>query len=114
MPELPEVQTVVNYLSDNVLGKTISSIESPNNHAKTFVDGTLSDFYQILKQKEIHKIWRRGKYIIFDLNQGHLLFHLRMTGRLILQLPNADDSKYLFSRSKIMNLPLRRILWISF
>ena len=46
MPELPEVQTVVNYLSDNVLGKTISSIESPNNHAKSFVDGTLNDFPQ--------------------------------------------------------------------
>ena len=69
MPELPEVQTVVNYLSDNVLGKTISSIKSPNNHAKTFVDGTLNDFYQILQQKEIHKIWRRGKYIIFNLDE---------------------------------------------
>mgnify|MGYP001251789819 CR=1 FL=1 len=98
MPELPEVQTVVNYLSDNVLGKTISSIESPNNHAKTFVDGTLNDFYQILQQKEIHKIWRRGKYIIFDLDKGYLLFHLRMTGRLILQLPNSGDIKYVSAK----------------
>ena len=98
MPELPEVQTVVNYLSDNVLGKTISSIESPNNHAKTFVDGTLNDFYQILQQKEIHKIWRRGKYIIFDLDKGYLLFHLRMTGRLILQLPSSGDIKYVSAK----------------
>ena len=98
MPELPEVQTVVNYLSDNVLGKTISSIKSPNNHAKTFVDGTLNDFYQILQQKEIHKIWRRGKYIIFNLDEGYLLFHLRMTGRLILQLPIAEDIKYVSAK----------------
>ena len=98
MPELPEVQTVVNYLSDNVLGKTISSIESPNNHAKTFVDGNLNDFYQILQQKEIHKIWRRGKYIIFNLDEGYLLFHLRMTGRLMLQLPMAEDIKYVSAK----------------
>ena len=98
MPELPEVQTVVNYLSNNVLGKTISSIESPNNYAKTFVDGTLSDFYQILQQKEIHKIWRRGKYIIFDLDKGYLLFHLRMTGRLMLQLPITEDIKYVSAK----------------
>ena len=98
MPELPEVQTVVNYLSDNVLGKTISSIKSPNNHAKTFVDGTLNDFYQFLQQKEIHKIWRRGKYIIFNLDKGYLLFHLRMTGRLILQLPSSDDIKYVSAK----------------
>ena len=98
MPELPEVQTVVNYLSNNVLGKTISSIKSPNNHAKTFVDGTLNDFYQFLQQKEIHKIWRRGKYIIFDLDKGYLLFHLRMTGRLILQLPSSGDIKYVSAK----------------
>ena len=98
MPELPEVQTVVNYLSNNVLGKTISSIESPNNHAKTFVDGTLNDFYQFLQQKEIHKIWRRGKYIIFDLDKGYLLFHLRMTGKLILQLSSSGDIKYVSAK----------------
>ena len=98
MPELPEVQTVVNYLSDNVLGKTISSIESPNNHAKSFVDGTLNDFYQILQKKEIHKIWRRGKYIIFNLDEGYLLFHLRMTGRLMLQLPITEDIKYVSAK----------------
>jgi len=98
LPELPEVQAVVNYLSEHVIGKTIHSIESPNHYLKVFANGSVNDYNLSLNQKQIIKIWRRGKYIIFDLNQGHLLYHLRMTGRLLLQLPKAEDIKYVSAK----------------
>ena len=98
MPELPEVQTVVNFLTKHIVGKSILSINSPNKYTRVFVNGTVTDCNRFLLNKRIENIRRRGKYIIFDLNQGHLLFHLRMTGRLILQLPSSDDIKYVSAK----------------
>ena len=98
MPELPEVQTVVNFLRKHIVGKSILSINSPNKYTRVFVNGTVTDCNLFLLNKRIENIRRRGKYIIFDLNLGHLLFHLRMTGRLILQLPNSGDIKYVSAK----------------
>ena len=98
MPELPEVQTVVNYLTKHIVGKSILSINSPNKYTRVFGNYTLNDCNRFLLKKRIENIRRRGKYIIFDLNQGHLLYHLRMTGKLILQLPKVEDIKYVSAK----------------
>ena len=98
MPELPEVQTVVNYLTKHIVGKSILSINSPNKYTRVFGNCTLNDYNRFLLKKRIENIRRKGKYIIFDLNQGHLLYHLRMTGKLILQLPKAEDIKYVSAK----------------
>ena len=98
MPELPEVQTVVNYLTKHIVGKSILSINSPNKYTRVFGSCTLNECNRFLLKKRIEIIRRRGKYIIFDLNQGHLLYHLRMTGKLILQLPKAEDIKYVSAK----------------
>ena len=98
MPELPEVQTVVNYLTKHIVGKSILSINSPNKYTRVFGSCTLNECNRFLLKKHIENIRRRGKYIIFDLNQGHFLYHLRMTGKLILQLPKAEDIKYVSAK----------------
>ena len=98
MPELPEVQTVVNYLTKHIVGKSILSINSPNKYTRVFGSCTLNECNRSLLKKRIENIRRRGKYIIFDLNQGHLLYHLRMTGKLILQLSKAEDIKYVSAK----------------
>ena len=98
MPELPEVQTVVNYLTKHIVGKSILSINSPNKYTRVFGNCTLNECNRFLLKKRIENIRRRGKYIIFDLNQGHLLYHLRMTGKLLLQLPEAEDIKYVSAK----------------
>ena len=95
MPELPEVQTVVNFLkSTNFIGKSIHSIESPNEYETVCNNSSLSKFQSFLKNKNIQDIWRRGKFIIIELNSGFLLFHLRMTGQLIHELQNSSELKY--------------------
>ena len=95
MPELPEVQTVVDYLKDRLPGKTIQSVQSPNGYKGVFENGSLAYYQAFLCERQIQSIWRRGKFIIMKLDSGFLLFHLRMTGRFILELPNKSEIKYI-------------------
>ena len=84
MPELPEVQTVVDELNaENLHGRTISDVRV--YWAKTAATASPGILCRQLKGRSIQSIWRRGKYIVIDLcGGGHLLIHLRMTGKLYL------------------------------
>ena len=95
MPELPEVQMVVDYLNDKLQNKTILSVKSPNRYRGVFENGSIKDYHNFLYKRQIQSIWRRGKFIIMKLDSGFLLFHLRMTGRFILELPNKSEFKYI-------------------
>jgi formamidopyrimidine-DNA glycosylase len=84
MPELPEVQTIVNDLkAAGVEGMTIKG-------AKVFWPRTIAEpsakvFCNRIRGKNVSAIRRRGKFIVFDFkNGGHMLIHLRMSGRLHL------------------------------
>ncbi len=93
MPELPEVETVANHLGRLVTGRTIESAElirqrlAPNITAQQFAEG--------LSSATIRSIGRRGKHILFDLNNGKtLIVHLRMSGRFQLLNGSAKDPKF--------------------
>ena len=95
MPELPEVQTVVDILKNKLPGKTILSVRSPNGYKGVFENGSLESYRAFLCERQIQSIWRRGKFIIMKLDTGFLLFHLRMTGRFILEFPDKSEIKYI-------------------
>ena len=82
MPELPEVQTVVNHLIQHgIVGQTITGAQV--TWAKTIVGEPVDRFRRRIRGCMVHRVDRRGKYIVFSLSQGMtLLVHLRMTGRL--------------------------------
>jgi formamidopyrimidine-DNA glycosylase len=85
MPELPEVQTIVNDLIDaDLVNARITSVKI--DWPRSIAGMLPQEFVQRLKNARIHNIRRRAKYIIFDLggNNGALLVHLRMSGRLRL------------------------------
>lgn len=46
--------------------------------------------------RKIAGVRRRGKYILFALDRGFLVFHLRMTGRLLVGLTPADGARAAF------------------
>ena len=94
MPELPEVQTVVDYLKDILPGKTIKEVKSPNGYQGVFENGSLTSYRAFLCKRQIQSISRRGKFIIIKLDSGFLLFHLRMTGSLVLDLIDNSEFKY--------------------
>lgn len=72
MPELPEVQILVNQLDPRLKGARIRAVEVRDSKIK---------LGRNLVGRRILRVRRRGKNIIFDLSDGlHLLVHLRMTG----------------------------------
>jgi formamidopyrimidine-DNA glycosylase len=94
MPELPEVQTLVDDLhAAGLMNATFTgarvywprSIATPR--APAFCRG--------IRGKTIRGMRRRGKFIVFDFApDGHLLIHLRMSGRLHLVPPRVRRSKH--------------------
>jgi len=82
MPELPEVQTIVNDLNKIVLKKTIQKIEI---RLSKIIKCTNKDFCTILKNDSFKKISRLGKFIIIQLSKKdkYLVIHLRMTGQIV-------------------------------
>ena len=94
MPELPEIQTIVNDLNNaDLIGFAVT-------HARVFRPATLAGcstgaFYKRIKNQIITSIRRRGKYIILDFaGPDTLLIHLRMSGRLHLTETSAPRSKH--------------------
>jgi formamidopyrimidine-DNA glycosylase len=75
MPELPEVQTVVNGLKDKIKGAKILDIKILN---KSTLDDVQS---KTLHDKSFIDVSRQGKYIVFSLGDKDLVVHLRMTGQ---------------------------------
>jgi formamidopyrimidine-DNA glycosylase len=94
MPELPEVQTIVNDL--NIAGLPGSTVRS----ARVFWPRTIAVpspecFCRQVKGKKISAVRRRGKFLVYDFSSGqHLLMHLRMSGRLHLVSKNTRRLKH--------------------
>ena len=81
MPELPEVQTVVNSLNKYLINKEVISYHELW-HKVNYSKNSNRISKQIDKSLKIIEISRLGKYIIIKLNKNFLAFHLRMTGYL--------------------------------
>ncbi len=94
MPELPEVQTIVDALNrQNLPGSTVSGVQV--HWPRTIAAETPESFSRRLAGRRIETIRRRGKFIVCDLDGGrHLLIHLRMSGRLMLEAPDAPRTAH--------------------
>jgi formamidopyrimidine-DNA glycosylase len=87
MPELPEVQTIVDDLDrEGIPGCTI--VRAQVYWPRTVADLSPDIFLSTIKNKAVVRIYRRAKFIVFELNgPWHLIVHLRMTGRFMLKQP---------------------------
>lgn len=80
MPELPEVQTVVNSLRPHVLDQRIASVEL---RRADIVSPVGIDLALQIVGRRIVELHRRAKRIVFTLDDGQRFYiHLGMTGRL--------------------------------
>ena len=82
MPELPEVQTVVNHIKDDLVGEKIKSIIPL--WAKVLHNFTPNDVVQKLERQIVVDVYRRAKLII-QFNTGIIAIHLRMTDKHAFQ-----------------------------
>jgi formamidopyrimidine-DNA glycosylase len=93
MPELPEVEIVARALQKAVGGRLIRSAELLR--PRLAPGSTPARFAAHLRECRINHVHRRGKNILFDLDNGRtLLTHLRMSGRFMLLSPDDDDPKF--------------------
>jgi len=91
MPELPEVQTIVNDLQQ-IVGDHIAGFVSL--WPKAIKNNSVKKFATSISGRKILGIERIGKNIAIALAGGNIiLIHLKMTGQLVLDNKNAD-TKY--------------------
>jgi len=110
VPELPEVETVKRELEGKVLHKKITNIE-------VIAEGVLKEpssrqFKKEIIGQSIEEIVRKGKLLIFKLNNGKfLIVHLRIAGWLLY---GKTDQKarvvFEFSDGKALNYMDQRLL----
>src|SRR5258705_174230 len=73
MPELPEVETARRGLLPHVVGRQVRGVTVRNASLRWPVTRGLE---RKLRDRKILAIRRRGKYLLFDFETGHLLVHL--------------------------------------
>jgi formamidopyrimidine-DNA glycosylase len=90
MPELPEVETIARDLNAaGVVGKALTCARVYWD--RTIAEPSVPDFCRLIEKKQIAAVGRRGKFLVIDFTGGgHLLMHLRMSGRLHLVPSGAE------------------------
>lgn len=93
MPELPEVETVRRTLQRLVAGKTIRKVDV--RLARIIRRPAEPEaFARALEGLTIRSVGRRGKFLVFDLEELLLISHLRMEGRYGLYQAGDDVEKH--------------------
>ena len=88
MPELPEVQTVVNTLGPHVLGAIIRRVV---HMRRDMISPVGFDLAAHLENRRIESIHRRAKRIVFTLDdQNQFYIHLGMSGRISVDSPDLE------------------------
>jgi formamidopyrimidine-DNA glycosylase len=119
VPELPEVETTVNDLKPLVINKII--IRTEIFKSDSIAEPSAEEFREGLQGSKITGLSRRGKHIVFRLDNGKfLVVHLRMTGALIIKPEGEEPDKfvrviiYLDNRTAIHFRDVRRFgrMWL--
>lgn len=102
MPELPEVENVKRGIEPKILGSTITDVDfsekviiGKNSGKSTIIKGTsLETFKERTRQYKIVQIYRRSKYIFFELEKNNetkmMMCHFGMTGAFFT-VPELED-----------------------
>src|ERR1044071_232738 len=99
MPELPEVQTVVTTLAPRVLGRRIERVVHVRGD---MIRPAGFDLTAALAGRTISSLSRRGKRLMFQLDDGHAFFiHLGMTGRLSVEPHEGPTEPHTHLRAEI-------------
>lgn len=123
MPELPEVETIVNDLKKTVIGREIERVSGDTD--KMAIPGRVREFNRRLKGHKIRRVWRRGKLLVYELvgnclpacrtggrgkdtecrndrspiksgmtKKLYLIQHLKLTGQMLLRKASDPREKY--------------------
>jgi formamidopyrimidine-DNA glycosylase len=90
MPELPEVEVTRRGLAPQLAGRTISGVEVREPRLRWPVPEEIRS----LAGRTVKTVRRRGKYLLVDCGDGHLILHLGMSGSLRVLPPGTAAGKH--------------------
>ena len=91
MPEIAEVETVRNTLKKQILYKKIREVKILYEQ---MIESDIEEFKNSLKNNQFVDIKRRGKWLLFELENHYLLSHLRMEGKFFLKFHHEPIVKH--------------------
>ena len=92
MPELPEVETVVRTLEHQIHDCGISDVTV---RLDKIIEGDAEEFCRDLTGQHFRHFARRGKYLLFYMDDILLSVHLRMEGKFWLQKPEEEMNRHM-------------------
>lgn len=96
MPELPEVETLRQGLRPRLVGRAFTRVVVLPDNPKLVREPSPDEFCRQLTDRRVEDIDRRGKYLIFRLDDGHaFVAHLRMTGAFLHRRSEDPPDAYL-------------------
>lgn len=78
MPELPEVEVTLRGIGPRLSGRVITGVAVREPRLRWPIPGSLAS----LVGQKVRSVRRRGKYLLLDCGNGHLIVHLGMSGSL--------------------------------
>jgi formamidopyrimidine-DNA glycosylase len=90
MPELPEVEVTRRGIEPHLVGRTIVSAAVREPRLRWRVPEAVHG----LAGRVVRSVERRGKYLLLDCGDGHLILHLGMSGSLRLVAPGIQPDKH--------------------
>lgn len=90
MPELPEVEVTRRGLAPHLVGRTISGARVREPRLRWPIPRAVRG----LAGRKVRALRRRGKYLLVDCGDGHLIVHLGMSGSLRLVPPGTPAGKH--------------------
>jgi formamidopyrimidine-DNA glycosylase len=90
MPELPEVEVTRRGIAPQLSGRVISGVEVREPRLRWPVPSAVRK----LAGRTVRAVRRRGKYLLVDCGDGHLILHLGMSGSLRVLAPGTPAGKH--------------------
>lgn len=102
MPELPEVETIRKTLKQLVINKTIKEVDVfwPNIIKEP---DDIEQFKHLLINQTILDVHRKGKFLLFELDEYMLVSHLRMEGKYSVHPTGEPITKHTHVIFKLTN-----------
>jgi formamidopyrimidine-DNA glycosylase len=91
MPELPEVETIMNGVAPYLLGAIVNDVVLRHTQLRWPIPSQLK---QNLQGQKILHLSRRGKYLLIQFERGTLIMHMGMSGRLLVVCNNTPVGRH--------------------
>ena len=83
MPELPEVETTRRSLAPHLVGRRVTAVEAAPVRLRLGIEPR--EWQALGGGSRLAGLHRRGKYLVADFGGSTAVFHLGMSGRLVVQ-----------------------------